>query len=290
MPLFVGDVMNSLNSADFSDMEIENALIEFRNSKFKKCGLDDEYPNLLLREDVLNILDKFCTVIYYPIHDKNNGFHINDIPIMNARENIVFINTAQTIEKQVFTAAHELGHIWKVDEYLIDKMGLTDSREDRENIINRFAAILLMPEDIFRLHYNIEQEKYKDKGITIIDLLKIIVSLMNSFFAPRKAVIYRMKELGLIYSSTADILLGKNVINEEQINRVVDKLLQDYGLNQFLNASNRKWINGISDLLDSAEETRAVPDALIKKMRRDFSLEKKSIPIPEQMDKVIETP
>lgn len=136
----------------------------------------------------------------------------------------VFVNTAQTMKKQVFTAAHELGHIWNIDRYMIDKypvkfnLPISDGDPWEEQIINRFAAILLMPEDNFRTQFKDEISKYTNNGkILVDDLLKFVVSLMVYFYAPFKAVVIRMLELKLVSDSIVDTLLnGSHNIPKEK--------------------------------------------------------------------------
>ena len=282
--------MSYIIESDYSEIFFENELLKYKEEQFKKNNLDKEFPNVLLKEDVLNILEKFSTVIYYPlVGEKNNGFHIDDIPYVNERKNLVFINTAQTIEKQVFTAAHELGHIWGVDEYVITKFGINDSREQRERIINRFAAVLLMPMESFKSHYDNERNKYSKGSISLLDMFKIIVSLMNCFFVPRKSVIYRLVELEIIsVGPVFSLLLGEGNVSENAIDIVVKKLLQDNGCDKFLKASERKWIEGLSDLLDKSEQEQSVPDSIIEKMRDLFEL--KNTAIPNQMDEKVDIP
>jgi len=99
-------------------------ITHFINEKRESQILKTKFPNQLLREDVLDLLDMYCTVIYYPLeNESNNGFHITGIPHKNGEEqHFVYINTSQTIEKQIFTAAHELGHIWEVDSYVLEHL------------------------------------------------------------------------------------------------------------------------------------------------------------------------
>lgn len=79
--------------------------------------------NTIIRDDVLGILEKYCTVLYYPLpQEKNCGFHIKKI-VKQELKDFVYINTAKPLETQVFTAAHELGHIWKVAEKVWDSVG-----------------------------------------------------------------------------------------------------------------------------------------------------------------------
>ena len=88
-----------------------------------RAEIKAKFPNKLLREDVLDLLEDYCKVVYYPLEkEANNGFHVADIPDKDGNPlTFVFINTAQTLEKQIFTAAHELGHIWRVDDYVAEK-------------------------------------------------------------------------------------------------------------------------------------------------------------------------
>lgn len=283
--------MNHFIKSDYKEKDFEKELKDFIEMKFSELNLSENFPNLLIKEDVLNILDKYCTVIYYPLTKEiNNGFHITNVPCGGKICNFVFINTAQTMEKQVFTAAHELGHIWDVDEYLINKMHLIDEPSQREAIINRFAAILLMPEESFKKYYSQEIKKYSENGrMAIFDLYKVIVSLMNYFFVPIKSVIFRLVELELIMDdSIVELLLGNGPISEEKIQAVITKLLQDYGCDKFIKPSEKKWIDGLAEILDKAEKEDKIPNSKIQKLREMFELEKASI--PQQMTDIVDIP
>lgn len=51
------------------------------------------------------------------IKQRHDGCHVKCL-VNNEIVNFVFINTHKSIEKQVFTATHELGHILDLSEYL----------------------------------------------------------------------------------------------------------------------------------------------------------------------------
>lgn len=284
--------MSHIIESSYDEKVFEENIKNFIEDKFKEHKLYNEFPNLLIKEDVLSILDKFCTVIYYPLNnERNNGFHINNFPFPNeTAKNIVFINTAQTTEKQVFTAAHELGHVWNVDEEIIAKLNLKDSRDQRERIINRFAAVLLMPEEPFKNYYKHEREKFVENGkISLINMFRVIVSLMNYFFAPQKSVILRLVELELIpHDPIAKLLLGEKQLSKKEIESVVKVLLQAYGCDKFINPSNKKWIEGLADLLDKAEKENSIPKEKIDTMRTIFELNKTYF--PEQMVNTVDIP
>lgn len=270
--------------------EVVRSIKRFIEEKWREENLVAEFPNRLLREDVLDLLDKYCTVIYYPLEsEENNGFHITGIPDSLGNErHFVFINTAQTIEKQVFTAAHELGHVWKVDDYVGSNCNLSLTEDLREQVINRFAAELLIPEEEFKKTFDLEVQKLKedDGKITVANMLKVIVALMNQFFAPLKAIVYRCCELKAFSAKTASLLLGEGDIPQEIIEDKVKEIVRDNGYIKFQNASNKKWIAGLAELLDRAEMEKAVSAGKIEKLRKEFSLVQANNDV--QMDEIVE--
>lgn len=262
-------------------MEIELDITRF--IKDKLTGEWNKYTYEPIKEIVLELLDSLCEVVYYPLENEdNNGFRITNMPFANGtKKDFVYINTAQTTEKQVFTAAHELGHIWGVDNYIFDHKDRYEYKleeADRENIINRFAAILLMPKSAFSCVFDKEFDNYvEDNKITIVDLLKIIVILMKEFFAPYKAVVMRLYELCIIDEISERLLLGENGISKNTIDLVVKKIIADFGFVQFQKPTMKKWIAGFAEKLDQAEKEQAVPKNKIDKMRTTFDLLENSI-------------
>ena len=279
--------MNNLDILNPADGEL---ITQFIQDKFHEYSLDISFPNRLLREDVIDLLDRYCTVVYYPIDgESSNGFHITNMPFADgSQKNFVFINTAQTMEKQVFTAAHELGHIWEVDNYILERVPtLVDNLDTREHIINRFAAILLMPKDIFlnSIPAALEQIGCGNRAIPMISLLEMIVLLMNQFFVPMKAVVLRMFELDVISSESAEILLGQKSVPQEEIAKIISALVKEHGFQKFQVPSKKKWIDGLSEMLDKAEQSGVVPKRKISAMRKAFDLSPSS-PLQE-MDEIV---
>ena len=65
---------------------IQNEIVEIR----KKYVINND----IIRDDVFGILEKYCTVLYYPIEEeKNCGFHIKKI-VNDKLEEFVYINSA----------------------------------------------------------------------------------------------------------------------------------------------------------------------------------------------------
>ena len=257
--------------------EIEETIKSFIDEKFEKDNLLVHFQNPLLREDMLELLDKYCTVVYYPIENEvNNGFRLKDMPFANGTyQDFVFINTAQTMEKQVFTAAHELGHIWNVDEIVIKAHNLTDTPDMREHIINRFAAVLLMPAQQFGVSVQTGLKtlgENETRTITYVNLLRMIVVLMNQFFAPMKAVVLRLIELKFFRNNVASVLFGYDTIPAEVFANRICELCVEYGYTNLLKPTNKKWIEGLAQKLDIAEKNKLVSQNKIMVMREKFGL------------------
>lgn len=259
-------------------VEIEKTIIDFIEERYKQDNLSDLFQNPLLREEMLDLLDRYCTVVYYPVDDKNNnGFRLKQMPFADgSRQDFVFINTAQTLEKQVFTAAHELGHIWNVDEVVLREHGLEDTPDMREHIINRFAAVLLMPADQFGVSVRAGLKEYGEQGtnsITYVNLLRMIVGMMNQFFAPMKAVVLRLIELNIFRDEVAKILFGYEDVPAEIITKQIHKLCIEYGYTNLLKPNRKRYIEGLAQKLDKAEQENLVSSNKIRIMREKFGLE-----------------
>lgn len=261
------------------DTNIVATIVEFIDKKRNSDDLKIEFPNALLRGDVLALLDKFCTVIYYPLDDEgNNGFHVN-IPMEDGGTcHFVFINTDQAVVKQVFTAAHELGHIWKVDDYVANKCCLDLSNEQREQIINRFAAELLIPKDQFSMFLSsaLPDLDIEEGRITINNMIKLIAKMMNFFFVPMKSIVMRFAELGAIDEKSAELLLGQQYIPKEKLKDDLESTIIDLGYTRLLERSRRKWIEGLADMVDVVENKNIFPQSKISNIRKAFDLEKKN--------------
>lgn len=214
---------------------------------------ENNIVNEIIRDDVFSILQACeCNVLYYPLdgeeEDGCDGCHIEKY-VAGKPEQFVFINTNNTRERQAFSAAHELGHIWKVDERL--KKEFPNIPFDVEDAINRFAAELLMPETYFKQTINdfLMNIGYEGPSISKEDLTDLTVYLMNQFFVPFKAVVIRYVEIGRLREKDIDIVLKyknkvKEVILEKQYTRlgIINKLRSMEGLQEYLMQAERKGV------------------------------------------------
>lgn len=264
----------------FTDEMVE-LIRKFINERLNSDDLKDRFQNRILKDEVLDILDLYCTVIYYPYdHESNHGFHINDIPDSKGKyQHFVYINTAQCMDRQVFTAAHELGHIWKVDEYIQKACNISIDDSQAEAIINRFAAELLMPKDIFInfFNYAYKERLINEDTITIQGALEIIVVLMNTFMVPFKSVVLRFAELKIFDDSVINLFQGKDSISSDKINNDISDIIDNYGYEKLKWKSKRKFISGLSELLEEAEKMGNINQVKITELRNRFEIKTPSI-------------
>lgn len=185
------------------DEKTVEAIQEFVKQKRK----EENIVNQVIRDDVFALLEKHCIVLYYPLEDdKIEGCHIIK-PLGKGEEQFVFINTTKAVQEQTWTAAHELGHVWKVDRYVKDKLNRPDV--DSEDVVNRFAAELLLPEFIFKgeIRQRLEEYHYEGPVMSTETMVRLVTYLMNYFCTPYKAVIRRFIELDYIEESSEEAFL-----------------------------------------------------------------------------------
>lgn len=252
-------------------MILSKAVIEEIQKLVNDIRSENNIRNEIIRDDVFSILQNYdCVVLYYPLDDENEdgcaGCHIEK-PVGDNIEQFVFINTSNTRERQAFSVAHELGHIWKVDKRLKEK--LPEENFDAEDIVNRFAAELLMPEELFIHEINtyIEKVGYKGPIMQEKEMVKMIAYLMNYFFVPYKSVVLRLNELKRLdnkYNETVLKYKDSNylaeIIKAEQYTRlgIVNRL---------------KSMDNLQDYLLEAENLNLINDNKLKNIRDDFEIQ-----------------
>lgn len=248
--------------------ELVSIIKQISDKKREKCL--EEFEAELVRDSIFSILNNIddCIVVYYPlIGEHNKAFHVSR-QIKSETFHFVYINTAHDKEKQAFAAAHELGHIWKIDDIVIDKSsGKIDST--REDIINRFAAEFMMPSESFRkIATSRVMSKVNNNKILIKDMVEAAVYLMYYYFQPYSAVIKRFVELELISKKNGDRLekyakenpgIIKNLIITEQYTGIGKS---DYS----------KSIKDIREIIKAAEQEECALDSQIKFLKDKFGL------------------
>lgn len=246
-----------------------------------KEAIEQVTANRILRDDIFPLLDNYCTVIFYPSKDsENNGFHVT-YPFLKEEIHFVYINTAQYKEKQIFTAAHELGHIWALEAQITPYLSRScDNSEYIERIMNRFAAELLMPDDIFITAANTLIDSVRDSNgrITVAKMVQVITHLMNDYFTSYKSVVYRLFELSLIPEKVGKILWGDGAIPRKTLDDYSCQVAQMQGYNRLYQPDERRWIDGLKELLDTAKKNCSAPEAWLSAFYDRFNFYQDSEP------------
>ena len=252
---------------------LPNNVVKKIREEVEKIKEEYQIINPLVRTDIFDILDKLCVVLRYPLDDDEeaNGIHVERW-IKGSKVDFVFINTSNSIEKQIYTAAHELGHVWKIDEKVLNQV---KEDVDSEAIINRFAAELLMPYDLFVRLFALKCTEHKISDGMVDDqiLMKVIVFLMNTFMVPYKAVIYRMEEVEIIDSENRKEL---EKIEEENSELIINCIKSgDY--QNVLKTDRQKSMSDLYNILDRAEELELLTDTKLMRIRERFEYGKSSV-------------
>ena len=135
--------------------------------------------------------------------------------------------------------------------------------------MNKFAALLLMPEAIFakELQNNLKNYSTEDEKITLEGLIKLSLYLMDFFFVPFKSVIIRMFELGYLSQDIAEEILN----NKEALEKIND-YIKTLGYKRLGIRSEKKSIKDFAELLDRAEKSEAFSSSKINSIRTKMDL------------------
>lgn len=250
-----------------------------------ECKNENEIVNVLIRDDVFEILESHCKVIYYPLKDEDiNGFHVTRT-LCGQSCHFVYINTWNTRERQVFTAAHELGHIWdaysKVKKRFpeVDEYSKEASKEDGEEeapeefVSNKFAAQLLMPYDQFTVAVNdaLQGLDYNGSSISKMNLLRLIASLMDTFLVDYKAVTKRLKEIGRLLPEVFAVV--KKYESNPDFVDTFGSILKEGGhkrLNQ--RTEDNRNISNLTDYIRKAEKSGCDLHSTIATLKNEFNI------------------
>lgn len=246
------------------------------------------FVNTILREDIFNILDTCCTVVYYPLDtdEENDGFQvIRPVDYGDRRDvHFVYLNTAKPLEKQVFAAGHELGHIWNIAEEIwrdgtLEK--IHPRADSEEAAMNRFAAELLMPSSMFHKAAMEQMSLYRKNGtLTYLSGIRVIANLMNEFCVPARAAGFRLYETGCLSKESCERLLfigpdPKTITRERyqaSFQRALRDCIQEGGYTRLNKATNKKGIKDFPALLNEAEAKGKLSPQRITALRKAWDI------------------
>ncbi len=165
-------------------------------------------------------------LLRYPLGENADlGFTVkkdNDI--------VIFTNSCSRLSREIFTLAHETGHVilhLEEGSSFIDNNITINGRstDEKEREANYFAACLLMPADDVGRFIDLEIQSFYEKGLSAMDIARI----MSEFNVSFDMALNRLESLGVIDSNQ------KICLDNEKIERKVSNLLRSVGGNARLN-------------------------------------------------------
>ena len=169
---------------DISEFYVEGMVAEQLADKVLKYHFDDK--ELSFPINPFDIINRFGVIYQFMEFEKLEGIYFipedeNDIPIIG-------INFNRNIQRQRYTAAHELCHHIKDQDSKI--CPIRGQKNEVEKYADKFASALLMPKNELRMQAN----KYAKSGkVDLIGALKISTYFGTSLEATVYALAYRLK-------------------------------------------------------------------------------------------------
>lgn len=155
---------------------------------------------------------------------------------------IIFTNSSVRLAREIFTLAHELGHV-----ILHFGIGVSDKENDtpvfendktlsgksenwKEEEANLFAACLLMPKEAVEKFFELELFDIQEDELSAYDVAKIMSVFQVSF----ETALNRLENLGKIH------LKNRGRLDNEKNENRVGKLLRTVGGNGRLNMASKE--------------------------------------------------
>lgn len=149
---------------------------------------------------------------------------------------VIFTNTCSRLSREIFTLAHEIGHVLlhmeSVDSFIDDANTISRrSTNEKEQEANYFAACLLMPAGDVKRFLERDIEDFNHNGLSAIDIAR----MMSEFNVSFDMVLNRLENLGsinvvelehhgqdILSNVDADIASGKIEVYTDEIQTVND--------------------------------------------------------------------
>ncbi len=171
--------------SNVNELILEKQALSFRN----EYGLSSTDPirlkSLLQKANVITA--------FAPLSENFSGMALK----ANAADRFMLVNNTQSLGKQHFTICHELYHLFIQENFTaqVCNTGLFEKASSKiEQYADIFASFLLLPKE--GIIENIPNEELEKKNIS----LKTILFIENFFSCSRRALLYRLKKLGIINS------------------------------------------------------------------------------------------
>lgn len=246
---------------------MDNRYIEIIEKNANEILKEFDYPDEPIRDDIFKILRKKGVIIFFPMEAEKDldGFHVDRV-INGKIVPFVYINSYKYFDKCIFCAAHELGHIYEIEKRVLEAYPEVDMTDEFcDEIMNRFAAELLMPKNRCHEILNKNIKKIKTEKLSEIDIMNIVVSFMDYFFTPYKAVILRLYEIGFL-----------NELGKEHFYNYSDSIIESYiSKGNYIRPRQKNNICQMDDLeeiIRTVKNNTIVSASAIQKLCEDFNI------------------
>lgn len=168
-------------------------------------------------------------LIRYPLGENADlGF-----TLIKENDTIIFTNSSNRLSREIFTLAHEIGHVVLHmnigDSYIDDNVTISGrSTDEKEQEANYFAACLLMPTDIVDKFLDLEIVDFQKNGLSAMDIARI----MSEFNVSFDMALNRIENLGIIHTNE------RLRLDNERNQKRVGNLLRSVGGNSKLNEAS----------------------------------------------------
>jgi Zn-dependent peptidase ImmA (M78 family) len=258
----------------------------------KQYGLSENIP---ICDYIFTILKNECILVEWPENEQLDLDGFSTEKVVNGKlQTLVYINTAKNKEKQNFCAAHELGHRHNLESQIRDQFPdevLTQSVI--EDIMNRFAAELMMPEGDFKKRGRKLYSKClfcegNRQFISVKMLMESIIQLMDFYYVPYKSVVLRMSEVGIIAGHTCKYLLKYEQTDDGK--NVIEFCIKGCGITR-LRTPDRKVqysvpLDGIYDIISDVRISRYMNPNELKEYLKNMGLAEADIQLINEMKKI----
>ena len=148
---------------------------------------------------------------------------------------IIFTNSCSRLSREIFTLAHEIGHVvlhFGDDNSFVEDSVTINGRsvDEKEQEANYFAACLLMPADGVNRFIDLEVRGVHENGLSAMDIARI----MSEFSVSFEMALNRLESLGVI-DQNQKICLGS-----QKVEKRVGNLLRSVGGNARLNVPSNE--------------------------------------------------
>lgn len=251
---------------------MKDSWIDIIKRKAEEVIEEYSHPEEPIRDDIFKILRSKGVLIFYPLRDEKDldGFHVDRV--MDGRITpFVYINSANYIDKCIFCAAHELGHINAIENDIIKEYPDEKINDEQcDGIMNRFAAELLMPEskikkEIGNFIESITKNNKKLDDITDQDIVKLLIRLMDYFFVPYKSVVKRLYEVGFLTKR------GKEHYIEYDA-AVIELFISEGNYIRPRQITELRQMDNLEDIVRKTQKRTSVSEMRIKQLCVDFGI------------------